>query len=61
MEDLLNKWRERLKDFQEKPEVAKNMSEPVAMGVQHGRLTALRECIADLESLVTGNNALHQS
>jgi hypothetical protein len=47
-EELLEKWRKKLKDFLEKPEVARNMSDAVAMGVQHGRITALRECIAEL-------------
>jgi hypothetical protein len=46
---LLEQWRDRLQRFNDRPEIAKGMDSRTAMGVQHGRLTALKECIRELE------------
>ncbi len=46
--ELTDRWQERLQRFQSHPEVAKGMDEKVAMGVQHGRITALKQCIEEL-------------
>lgn len=52
MKELIEKWKERLKRFQENPDVAKNMDPTTAMGVQHGRTIALRDCIRELEEAI---------
>jgi hypothetical protein len=49
MQKLIEKWKERLKRFQTNRDIAKNMDSQTAMGVQHGRTTALQECITELE------------
>jgi len=49
MKELIEKWKEQLKRFQANPDIAKNMNSATAMGVQHGRTIALRDCIRELE------------
>lgn len=48
---LLTKWRERLKRFQENPGIVKDMDHVTASGVQHGRMSALSDCIRELAAL----------
>jgi hypothetical protein len=50
VEKLIQEWRDRLQRFELRPEIAKGMDEAVAMGVQQGRITALKQCIKELES-----------
>lgn len=52
--ELLKLWKDRLERFKQKPEVAKGMDPATAMGVQHGRLTALKDCIVELEQKTKG-------
>lgn len=52
MKELLDLWKERLGRFQERPEVALGMDANVAMGVQHGRIVALKQCIEELEKKI---------
>ena len=49
MKEFIEKWKERLKRFQENSNVAKDMNPLTAMGVQHGRTISLRDCIRELE------------
>lgn len=52
MQELIEKWKERLKRFQENPDVAKDMNSMTELGVQHGRTISLRDCIRELEEFV---------
>ena len=52
LEKLLKKLEERLQRFRDCPEIVKGMNEPVAMGVQHGRIVALKTCIEELRSVI---------
>lgn len=51
MKTLLEVWKERLERFQNHPEIAKGVDSILAMGIQKGRVTALKECIQELEEL----------
>lgn len=51
LNELLKKWRERLKRFEENPNVAKGLDCNVASGVHQGRSLTLRNCIKELEEL----------
>ena len=48
---LIELWKNRLQRFEQNPEIAKGMDTRTAMGVQHARLTALKECIKELNEL----------
>ena len=50
MQELIKKWKERLKRFQDNPNIAKDMDQ--SMGVQHGRIIALQDCIKELEEIL---------
>jgi hypothetical protein len=51
-DDLLKGWREELAGFQANPGICKTMDSRTAMGVSHGRVTALRTCIRELEAFL---------
>ena len=48
LNELIEKWEERLKRFHKNPDVAKGMDARTAMGVQHGRTIALQDCLKEL-------------
>lgn len=51
MEELLQKWKNRLQRFRDNPAVAKGMDNRTAMGVQNGRVITMECCIEELEKL----------
>lgn len=51
LKDLLKTWSERMERYELMPFVAKGMGEDISMGVQNGRLIALKLCIGDLRSV----------
>lgn len=52
LNELLKLWKERLRRFEKRPEVARGINSNVAMGVQHGRTMALKQCIEELEEML---------
>ena len=57
MNDELHKlaslWQDRLERFLNNANIAKGMDSNTAMGVQHGRTIALKECLDDLKQMIS--------
>lgn len=51
LKELIQSWESRLKEFEARPSIAKGMDAKTAMGVQHGRTTALKQCLNELKNL----------
>lgn len=51
--ELIQYWSERLERYEYTPYVANGMDERVSMGVQNGRVVALKLCIHDLKNIIS--------
>lgn len=52
-EELVDLWKGRLEQFLIAGEVVKGMDPGVAMGVQHARTITLKQCIKELEFVIS--------
>ena len=51
-QELIELWERRLARYRDNADVVKGMDETTAMGVQHGRIVALEQCIAELKMAI---------
>jgi hypothetical protein len=52
LKELIEDWELRLKNFEDRPFIAKGMDERTALGCQHGRLVTLKQCLEELKTKI---------
>jgi hypothetical protein len=50
MQELIEAWELRLKNFEDRPFIAKGMDERTALGCQNVRLVILKQCLEELKT-----------